>query len=1259
MLTPGAVGVYHVQAQIMGTQHTEVFEVTVVPGSVPPVARILAIAGPGTVTYEGQLVSFSGSGLDGLGGALPASSLAWSSSIDGPLGQGAQLSRPLSAGQHTITLRVTDSRGQTGTASTTFAVSTVGRGASVVRGQLALPDGIDPTQTTVLSGLEETTPTPAGAFFVSPPEIHRLTMVLDHEGNTLLLSLLPPAEPTPRADSQTTATALVFFATHLYTAPPALWSEAITLIEQTPAVEDLARVLEGRLQTTATVLTAPDAQTQAALAQAVLAVDDQLGRLAGTGKVTPSGPLSQVRVVHPAEGQGEAVLEVRNFGRRYLSIWVDQTLPVSRAVAEGSIVGPAGEPVSFATLGSYLSANRDPAGVLSPATRQLIVPLAAGLSNVYQVDVVGAAFRGGVPARGDAYWVTWGFTFGDFVLLKLLKVLVGVDLPDGSAMAQWQEWADLTNKVVTGIRASAEFRDALSQGSVWGILDACTKIMTEHDALAAIVGVANRALARHLGVVSLGKTLAAVNPWIQGLKLASAATDYGFIGYSLLSDNPQEQFIVDAAGGNATPTVTISAPPDKSTFRQHTSIVLSGSATDLEGGALAGTSLSWTSSLDGPLGSGNAVTVSSLRSGTHTITLTATDSKGASATASLTVVITAAPTASRSLVFVLDLSGSMNDLPSAGGPQRLEVAKEALAEVLAAAPATGAQEYALVTFGGSCTVDTPVPFTTDPQGVAAYVQGLTADGSTPLGEALRTAQHLALDQASSDDVQLVLLSDGQETCNGDPLAVAQAIAAGRRAKPLARLIRLNAIGLGVTPGEADEQQIQAIAAAAGGNYYRVSEPQDLAAALGQASGLQTATATLTGKVTDSQDRAVSGASVRLLNHLDLREQTDANGNYQFPASFQGVDSLIVEAVGYVRHATEVYVSGRSYDVRLQPSAAMLPVAVATAEPASVESGQTVTLRGGGSSDPSGSALVYHWEQSSSNPFPVSLSPNDSETAFATRLTLADLGTYRFILVVENRQGLRSAPDTVAVQVRRPDLVANLPGGATMDFVWIAPGTFMMGSPSSESGRGSNEGPQHEVTLTQGYWLGKYEITQGQWQGVLGTTPWAGRSYVQSNASHPAVYISWNEVQGLVHALNESSGDSLYRLPTEAEWEYACRAGTTTLWSFGDDESQLWDYAWYDANAESVGKYYGQPVGTRQGNPWGLHDMHGNVWEWVQDWYGDYGSGAVTDPAGPSTGSARVMRGGFFGSPARATRSAIRTWATPDDRREGARLLRTR
>jgi formylglycine-generating enzyme len=241
-----------------------------------------------------------------------------------------------------------------------------------------------------------------------------------------------------------------------------------------------------------------------------------------------------------------------------------------------------------------------------------------------------------------------------------------------------------------------------------------------------------------------------------------------------------------------------------------------------------------------------------------------------------------------------------------------------------------------------------------------------------------------------------------------------------------------------------------------------------------------------------------------------------------------------------------------------------------------------------------------------------------------------------------------------------EMTVELPGGATIEFVWIDPGSFRMGSSSSEAGHEEQESPIHEVTISKGFYLGKYEITQRQWEAVIGTAPWFGEDYVQNNPDHPAQYITWNDVQEFIERLNEAAGKEIYRLPTEAEWEYACRAGTTMRWSFGDDESQLGDYAWYRDNAWDVDQRYGHAVGMKQPNPWGLYDMHGNVYEWCQDWYGSYSSGSHRDPTGPSSGSNRVIRGGYFFLGAQNARSASRSYSSPDFRndRHGVRLLRT-
>ena len=232
-----------------------------------------------------------------------------------------------------------------------------------------------------------------------------------------------------------------------------------------------------------------------------------------------------------------------------------------------------------------------------------------------------------------------------------------------------------------------------------------------------------------------------------------------------------------------------------------------------------------------------------------------------------------------------------------------------------------------------------------------------------------------------------------------------------------------------------------------------------------------------------------------------------------------------------------------------------------------------------------------------------------------------------------------------------------------EWVWIEPGSFLMGSPESEPGREIDE-IQHDVTISRGFYLGKYVISQGQWTEVMGTAPWSSKAKLASVPTHPAVCISWNEVQDFVSRLNAVSEQWHYGLPSEAEWEFSCRAGTPWSWSFGEDRHLLWQYAW---NLDSGGyseDQSTQEVGTKLPNPWGLHDMHGNVWEWCKDVYsaGYYLEAPALDPPGPEAplDLCRVVRGGYFRYFTRHSRSAARNarWADDRHRALGARLRRT-
>ncbi len=267
-----------------------------------------------------------------------------------------------------------------------------------------------------------------------------------------------------------------------------------------------------------------------------------------------------------------------------------------------------------------------------------------------------------------------------------------------------------------------------------------------------------------------------------------------------------------------------------------------------------------------------------------------------------------------------------------------------------------------------------------------------------------------------------------------------------------------------------------------------------------------------------------------------------------------------------------------------------------------------------------------------------------------------------------RGKLKRLQESVAQKAQVSQPISDGSGATSMRFVSIQPGSFLMGSPSNESGRYDDEA-QHRVTLTRGFEMQATTVTQAQWVQVMGSNPskFQGKDNcpqtyialpVAMCPNHPVEQVSWGDVQVYITKLNQLRKDGYgYRLPTDAEWEYAARAGTTTAYSFGDDASPLSQYAWYSANSQSQT----HDVALLKPNRVGLYDMHGNVWQWVQDWYVDSTSEQQTDPVGPAVGSYRVVRGGSWGGDARGLRSAYRGYVPPDSRDShvGFRLVRTR
>jgi formylglycine-generating enzyme required for sulfatase activity len=230
----------------------------------------------------------------------------------------------------------------------------------------------------------------------------------------------------------------------------------------------------------------------------------------------------------------------------------------------------------------------------------------------------------------------------------------------------------------------------------------------------------------------------------------------------------------------------------------------------------------------------------------------------------------------------------------------------------------------------------------------------------------------------------------------------------------------------------------------------------------------------------------------------------------------------------------------------------------------------------------------------------------------------------------------------------------------MEFVLIQAGSFNMGADARLEDTQIDEAPIHRVIISKAFFIGKYEVTRRQWAELMEENESPAQAHESPEQTqelfgdHPVTQISWDEAQSFIERLNLKEGGNKYRLPTEAEWEYAARAGSNSTFYFGDDAAQLGQYAWF---GETIAQGSTHPVGQKQPNAWGLYDIHGNVWEMVQDWYGmEYYNETIAperllqpsiDPAGPESGISRVERGGSWNASATNCRTANRHFNTPD------------
>jgi predicted Zn finger-like uncharacterized protein len=233
--------------------------------------------------------------------------------------------------------------------------------------------------------------------------------------------------------------------------------------------------------------------------------------------------------------------------------------------------------------------------------------------------------------------------------------------------------------------------------------------------------------------------------------------------------------------------------------------------------------------------------------------------------------------------------------------------------------------------------------------------------------------------------------------------------------------------------------------------------------------------------------------------------------------------------------------------------------------------------------------------------------------------------------------------TTAPPESKPCIDSLEPTAARPKMVLISPGSFLMGSSEADADADSNEKPCQRVIITHPYYIGETVVTQGHWKTVMGTEPWMGKGFIQENSSFPATYVSWADAVAYCKRLSDLEGQT-YRLPTEAEWEYACRGGTKTKYSFGDNALELQKYGWFNDNALAKREEYAHEVKQKVANPFGLYDMHGNVWEWCSDRFQCYKVNGKPVAIETKFKSSRVLRGGCWTSRASLCRSSQRNWS---------------
>jgi len=719
------------------------------------------------------------------------------------------------------------------------------------------------------------------------------------------------------------------------------------------------------------------------------------------------------------------------------------------------------------------------------------------------------------------------------------------------------------------------------------------------------------------------------------------APPHVYLGGVVVGPTPLDQDLVELT--NQPPTASITSPSNNSTYTTGQSISFSGTGTDPEDGTLPSSAFVWVSSRDGQINSGSkSFDTNTLSAGIHEITLTVINSNETVNTAMIIItIIDDVKISEQTLIdisgidFIQDanysifIDGQTFRFRAAGIYDIAGVANGLASEIISNSDLTATNRAGVIKVEGVVGTFTDII-------VSEHISETVADISPPstIDAAQRTinisgnvvgcaSYFLNFSGGANAGTATTVVGP---TCGPHQLAAHLSRSYKEEVGETAILHMWST--LIIIPAEENQGKAEIIFTAELKNTLindivvkeqTVIDVNKISAIYGATYSIRIGYETYSFKATDSNIKNIARGLAK-----------DINSGQLMASASEGI--ITIEGSGY-EFASENGIINITLDALTDLPR---PNIITPLNNSSYTYGEIVTFKGAGNDLHGNSlpALAFNWR--SDRDGLIETGNKEFSTDFLS------VGDHTIILTAADSDG-KTGKVTVNLTVVPPDNFINFLG---MKFIYIPHGAFMMGSPCGALGRGRGE-TQHKVTHTQGYYMQTTQVTQEQWEAVTGDNP----SYFSNCGDDcPVESISWHDAQDFISALNDLEDTDRYALPTEAQWEYAARAGSTTAFANGEiTETGLG----YDPVLDSMGWYsYNsnrstQPVAQKDPNAWGLYDMHGNVSEWVADWYGTYPSSAVTDPTGPSSGTYRVLRGGSWNGSASLCRSSSRRRHRPD------------